>query len=258
MKFDMHCHVKEGSIDSKVALCEYIRQLKDRGFSGMLVTDHDSYDGFRKWKYELKYDDLFSGFDVIKGIEYDTRDAGHMIIVMPDNLKLRILEVRGLPIEVLIDVIHKHGGIIGPAHPCGEKYLSIMNTGRFRKDDSIMEKFDFVEAFNACEGSISNERARALAEKYGKVQFGGSDSHKTGCIGTAYTELEVPVHTAADLIKAVKERRIAGCGGTLYRHTSRQKLGRLYSIPIHTFYFFNKSVCLVKWKKRRRLSHQET
>ena len=34
MKFDMHCHVKEGSIDSKVALCDYIRQLKEQGFAG--------------------------------------------------------------------------------------------------------------------------------------------------------------------------------------------------------------------------------
>ena len=28
MKLDMHCHVKEGSIDSKVSLDEYITKLK--------------------------------------------------------------------------------------------------------------------------------------------------------------------------------------------------------------------------------------
>ena len=31
MKIDMHCHVKEGSIDSKVSLEDYIRKLKERG-----------------------------------------------------------------------------------------------------------------------------------------------------------------------------------------------------------------------------------
>ena len=29
MKLDMHCHVKEGSIDSKVGLDEYITRLKE-------------------------------------------------------------------------------------------------------------------------------------------------------------------------------------------------------------------------------------
>ncbi len=45
MKIDMHCHVKEGSIDSKVGLDEYITKLKEHGFEGMLITDHDTYKG---------------------------------------------------------------------------------------------------------------------------------------------------------------------------------------------------------------------
>ena len=36
MKIDMHCHVKEGSIDSKVSLDEYITKLKEHGFEGMI------------------------------------------------------------------------------------------------------------------------------------------------------------------------------------------------------------------------------
>ena len=51
MKLDMHCHVKEGSIDSKVSLDEYITKLKENGFDGMLITDHDTYKGYRHWKY---------------------------------------------------------------------------------------------------------------------------------------------------------------------------------------------------------------
>ena len=34
MKIDMHCHVKEGSIDSKVSLEDYITLLKKKGISG--------------------------------------------------------------------------------------------------------------------------------------------------------------------------------------------------------------------------------
>lgn len=54
MKIDMHCHVKEGSIDSKVSLDEYITILKSKGFQGMVVTDHNTYKGYRHWKYHMK------------------------------------------------------------------------------------------------------------------------------------------------------------------------------------------------------------
>ena len=45
MKIDMHCHVREGSVDSRVSLDEYITTLKEKGFVGMLITDQDTYHG---------------------------------------------------------------------------------------------------------------------------------------------------------------------------------------------------------------------
>ena len=50
MKLDMHCHTMEGSTDSKVGIEEYINNLKQLGFDGMLVTDHDSYGGYRYYE----------------------------------------------------------------------------------------------------------------------------------------------------------------------------------------------------------------
>ena len=45
MKIDMHCHVREGSLDSKVGVEEYIMLLKAKGFQGMVITDHNTYKG---------------------------------------------------------------------------------------------------------------------------------------------------------------------------------------------------------------------
>ena len=42
MKIDMHCHVKEGSVDSRVSVEEYITILKEKGFQGMVITDHNT------------------------------------------------------------------------------------------------------------------------------------------------------------------------------------------------------------------------
>ena len=40
MKIDMHCHVHEGSIDSRVSLDEYITVLKEKGFDGKIGRAH--------------------------------------------------------------------------------------------------------------------------------------------------------------------------------------------------------------------------
>ena len=71
MKIDMHCHVKEGSIDSRVGIEEYIEILKKKGFQGMVITDHDTYNGYRYWKENIK-GKKHTDFVVLKGIEYDT------------------------------------------------------------------------------------------------------------------------------------------------------------------------------------------
>ena len=104
MKIDMHCHVKEGSIDSKVGLDEYITILKQHGFQGMVITDHDTYNGYRYWKENIK-GKKHTDFVVLKGIEYDTRDAGHILVIMPEGVKMRVLEMRGMPLAVLIDLV---------------------------------------------------------------------------------------------------------------------------------------------------------
>ena len=181
MKFDMHCHTKEGSMDGKVPIDDFIAELIRKGFDGMLVSDHNSYNGYRAWKRNIK-DQKYKDFVVLKGIEYDTIDAGHILVIMPENVKLKILELRGLPVQILIDIVHKNGGILGPAHPCGEKYLSFTNTLKKRNQMAVMNQFDFLEGFNACESVESNHCAKVLAEMYALPTFGGSDAHKTDCM----------------------------------------------------------------------------
>ena len=90
MKLDMHCHTTEGSTDSKVGIEEYINRLKSLGYDGMLVTDHDSYGGYRYYEDNLKK--KIRDFVVLKGIEYDTLEAGHFIVVLPTGVELKILE----------------------------------------------------------------------------------------------------------------------------------------------------------------------
>ena len=44
------------------------------------------------------------------------------------------------------------------------------------KSPELIKRFDFIEAFNACEPEASNEGAMKLAKKYKSQGIGGSDA----------------------------------------------------------------------------------
>ncbi len=212
LKFDLHCHTKAGSIDSKIALIDYIRLLKQQGFDGMMITDHTTSKGWKAWD-EIKDYDEFEDFTVLKGVEYDTRDAGHFIVVLPDDVQLKLLSFRGLPLKHLIQIVHSQGGILGPAHPYGVKSSSAMDQKALRVAPQLINEFDFIEVFNTCETPQSNVRAARLANMHDKPGIAGSDSHKADYVGMAYTEIEGEVKSNNDFIRAIKENRIVDAGG---------------------------------------------
>lgn len=242
MKFDMHCHTREGSIDSHVAIREYITILKSRGFGGMLVTDHDSYRGYRYW--EKHQDTMPDDFVVLKGIEYDTRDAGHFIVIMPDGVNVRLLSVRGMRAEILSKLVHHYGGILGPAHPYGMRSSSAMFFRKIRKHPEIMRRFDFLEGFNTCELVSANIKARGLAREYGLPCIGGSDSHKSMYVGTAFTEFDRDITCNNDLIDCIKNNGIVAFGGkerAFLRHHNK----RYWKVTNYTLKTLNRSASLL-------------
>ena len=158
VKFDMHCHTAEGSVDAKVGIDDYIKVLKSKGFKGMVVTDHDSYGGYDAYlSYGKKYDD----FVVLRGIEYDSLEFGHFIVILPQDTPKEVYELmryKGLTLDKLIYIVHCCDGILGPAHPYGEPFMSFASTMYWNQSKQIahMVHFDFVEGYNACESDKSN------------------------------------------------------------------------------------------------------
>ena len=252
MKIDMHCHVKEGSLDSKVGVEEYISLLKRKGFQGMVITDHNTYNGYRYWKEHIK-GKRHTDFVVLKGIEYDTRDAGHILVIMPEGVKIRLLELRGMSVATLVDLVHRNGGILGPAHPCGEKYLSFTNTRSYYKKPEQMKRLDFVEGYNCCESAESNAGAESLARRHDKVMTGGSDAHRPDCVGRAYTILPEPVTCETELISLFRQQKELEIGGVAYNKTTLKRLGKINKIYAYSFWCYNKSGQLARaWGRRNK------
>ncbi len=241
VRFDMHCHTAEGSPDAKVKIVDYTQLLKQRGFHGMLVTDHDSYNGFRAY---LSQKEKVKDFIVLRGIEYDTFDYGHFLIVLPSNTPEEVYELfehRGMALIRVIWLVHECGGIIGPAHPFGEKFMSFGSTRRLGMIEHRLyaQHFDFIEGYNCCESDKRNKMARRLAAYYDIPVFGGSDAHKENCVGLAGTYLPENICTEDDLINYINDGNHPEVGGRRYPKTLKDKIGPAGKFLTYGFYLYN-------------------
>lgn len=251
MKLDMHCHTKEGSLDGKVPVTEYVAALKAQNFNGMLITDHNSYKAYQYYE-EHRHEDIFQNFTILKGIEYDTLDAGHFLIILPSKVSIPLFELRGMPLPLLIKMVHQFGGILGPAHPFGEKFLSFGRSHYYKHQEDILREIDFLEGFNACESQEDNDRAVSLAQKYHLPCFGGSDSHNLDNIGLAYTTLSRSIVSTDDLIQYVHEKKETSYGGNRYYGTIKNRLGKWNDLLVYGYFFYNKFAALWRLPKRQK------
>lgn len=247
MRFDMHCHTKEGSLDAKADVAALAERLQRQGFGGMMVSDHNSYRAFRSAGMEQA--EALPNFTVLRGIEYDTRDAGHILVLLPDGVSSRLLELRGMRVDNLIRLVHGLGGVLGPAHPYGTGFFALMHTRWAQRHFRVLEPFDFVETQNAGLSARDNERAAFLARHFGKPQLGGSDAHRLQAAGAAYTDFLVSVHCNNDAIAAIRAGRVsAGCSAS--RAEAHRENAALKWLGIVGYWSWNKASAL--WRRRAR------
>lgn len=219
-KIDMHCHTSEGSLDGMVDVKDIIDGLKSQGFSGVLITDHNSYDGYEEAvKYETE------NFKVFKGIEYDTFDCGHILIILPDGASSSIFTFFGMPFKKVAFEVHKRGGILGLAHPFDHGALGAFRRRRNqRREKEIMGYVDFVEGFNSSACEAGNLKAQEIAKKYNKPITCGSDCHKKRSIGLAYTSIKADDLSQNTLISSIRENQIVDFKGKyLQKHFVKAK-----------------------------------
>jgi predicted metal-dependent phosphoesterase TrpH len=189
MKLDLHihtCYSQDGSNKPK----EFAKTLKQKGFQGMAVTDHNTIRGGLKAMESATQD-----FLVIPGIEIST-SHGHLIALgVTEHIKA------GLHPEETIEVIHEKGGIVVIPHP-------------YRLVTGIKHYFpgaEAIETFNARCSYWSNARAAKLATKLNTGRTGGSDGHTLSDAGTGYTLVENG-ETMEDVLAEIQKGNTRGEG----------------------------------------------
>jgi predicted metal-dependent phosphoesterase TrpH len=208
MIIDLHVHTNL-SDDSKTAPEKYVEAAikSGAGLGAICFTEHRKFP--RDPELDRRYAELSDnhGILIIKGVEADT-DLGHLLLFGLTDEVLRRFDPahRMLKSALLIDVIHKEGGIAIPAHPFRDSGYGS------RLDDLVATHgpaLSAVEAINGQNSPIENERAMAAVEKLGLTALGGSDAHfpTAHWFLTCATELERPIKNVTELCVELRAGR---------------------------------------------------
>lgn len=198
--YETHLHTCQASACAKNTGAEMAKALKEAGYAGTFVTDHN-WGGNTCINRELDWEDWMEAyasgyrdakkfgdendFQVFFGMETGYHGTEFLIVGFTPEWFKENPEVRRCTISGQYELVHKAGGMVVQAHP-------------FRIEPYIMEVQNFpddVDAFEGCNATHSSplsishnvphwdDLARKLAHQTGKPMTSGSDIHSTSLFG---------------------------------------------------------------------------
>ena len=214
-RYETHCHTSEASACASASGEAQAVFYKERGFRGIVVTDH-FLNGNTRAKPEMSWEEkvgmLMSGYenakktgdriglDVFFGWEYGYKGADFLTYGLGKEWLLCHPEVMELPPNDYFDLVHKEGGYISHAHPFREDwYIDMIRL--------FPRKCDAVEIINSCRKPLENEMAKIYADKYGLPYTAGSDNHHAAQERLSGIETDETVRDIPHLIEILRSGR---------------------------------------------------
>ena len=183
--YETHCHTAESSACASATAEQQVRFYKERGFTGIIVTDHflnGNTTAKPDMPWELRVNIQFLGYehakktgdeiglDVFFGWEYTVDGSDFLTYGLDKQWLLAHPETMTLPPNGYFDLIHAEGGYISHAHPFREDwYIDMIRL--------FPRKCDAVEIINSCRKPFENDMAKLYADSYGLPYTAGSDNH---------------------------------------------------------------------------------
>lgn len=183
---DMHVHTNYS--DSNGTVEELIKAAKDKGLSGIAITDHNTLDGAKVATY------MQNDLTIIPGEEIKT-ESGEILAI---GIKKAVPE--NLPIEEAIHSVHLQGGLVFIPHP------TVPFFRRLRESDMRRLNIDGLEVFSAISPLADHYASKniAIAKRLGLSTIAGSDSHFSETIGDAYTTIDAKDTTLPSILEALR------------------------------------------------------
>ena len=183
--YETHLHTREGSRCGRVHGEDYIPYMIDKGYAGMIVTDHFftgncAVPHFLSW--EERVDMYMSGYEralkasegtsftVLFGIEYNFECDEYLIYGVDRRWLLDRPDIERMTRSEVYSEVHSAGGIMVQAHPYRERdYISNIH---------LMPSIcDGIEIYNAANSDNMNALAYEYAGKLSLPMTAGSDIH---------------------------------------------------------------------------------
>lgn len=187
LKLDLHVH-SDYSPDSFNSIDEINRRIREQGFDGYALADHDT----------------------IKGLDEAREKSGDLVFIPAMEVSAIRAHVVALdPVEVVpprlslpetVDLIHDQGATAILAHPYGLP----RSWPQIRQVESA--NLDAIEVANSAQFpyDVICDLNQKLADRLDLPSTGGSDSHVPETIGRSYTIVESESTDYLDVIKAIK------------------------------------------------------
>jgi len=192
--FDLHLHTHY-SADGCGTPESMIAAAKQRGLSGIAVTDHNSCEAITYLtKAGLMREDGLpvNGFLVIPGVEVSTAD-GHLLC-----LGITLPNMKGAPALEVASVVKERGGICIAPHAYDSFRAGIR--------EEILDQLDLaaLETFNAAVTLRSfNAKAATYAARRGLAGTSASDAHHASAAGICSTAYELSELSVSAVLNAI-------------------------------------------------------
>jgi predicted metal-dependent phosphoesterase TrpH len=202
---DLHIHTSWNSADSNLSPLDLILEAKRLGLDGVVVTEHDRcWDRFAARQLAAEHEFLF-----LRGMEVST-DLGHILVYGLEEYVSGIMRA-----EKLRQVVDEAGGVMVAAHPFRRIFTRDFRNGREAPPRTLEEAvqrpiFALTDGIEVCNGGSidrENKLAMEVCDYLGQAPTGGSDAHSDHGIGYYATQFDATIHSEADVIAALKQRR---------------------------------------------------
>lgn len=180
---ELHCHTVY-SLDSSNRVDALIRAARERGIQRLAITDHNTIKGALQAK-ELAPELVIVGEEVL------TKRGEFIAYFVKEEVPRR------LSVDETLRRLRAQGAFISIPHP----YDLWRHGWPLEELVELLPEVDALEVFNArCLRKGQNDKALALARKYGKLMTAGSDAHSLVELGLAVMHL--PAFNSADELRA--------------------------------------------------------
>ena len=182
---ETHLHTSEASACGMVPGEDWPSYMKDKGFAGMIVTDHffsgnSSVPGNLPWEERVRvycsgYEHARRaaegiGFSVFFSVEYNFQGDEYLLYGVDKEWLLDHPRLLAYSRRQVCDAVHEAGGIMIQAHPFRERHY-------LTKIHLTPDVTDGIEVYNAANESYMNALAAAYAKKHHFPVTAGSDLH---------------------------------------------------------------------------------